>query len=162
MLAEFELAVSAYKMHGYRSQPPTTPLVNGKHEPWSHLKSDLWDYRYGNTSAPTPTSLPHPTDRAEVGVLGDVARHGLVAGRGRHDQQQGVARLLAHGAVAVDEGHQQGENQQVGRALLDGRGPEQHLQYHGLPGHGHTHLGGSGSGGGGGGGWGGDAIWLTQ
>ena len=73
-----------------------------------------------------------------------MVRYRLVAGGGGHDEQQGVACLLSHGAVPVDEGHQQGEDEQVGRALLDGCCPEQHLQDHRLPSHGHTHLGGGG------------------
>lgn len=67
------------------------------------------------------------THRAEVGVLGDVAGHGLVAGRRRHDQQQGVSGLLSDGSVPVDERHKQGEDEEVGGALLGWRCPEQHL-----------------------------------
>lgn len=80
------------------------------------------------------------THRAEVRVLGDVTRHRLVAGRGRHDQEQRVTSLLPDGAVSMNEWHEQGEDQQVCGALLSWRRPEQHLQDHGLLGHGHTHL----------------------
>lgn len=67
------------------------------------------------------------THRAEVGVLSDVVRHGLVTGRGGHDQQQRVPGLLPDGSVPVDERHQEGEDQQVGGALLGRCGSEQHL-----------------------------------
>lgn len=58
------------------------------------------------------------THWAEVGVLSDVACHGLMAGRGCHDQQQCVSGLLADGSVTVDEWHEEGEDQQIGGALL--------------------------------------------
>ena len=63
-----------------------------------------------------------------------------MAGRGRHDQQQRVPGLLSDGSVPVDERHEEGEDQQVGGALLSRRRPEQHLQNHRLPCHGHTDL----------------------
>lgn len=80
------------------------------------------------------------THRAEVRVLGDVTRHRLVAGGGRHDQEQRVSGLLPDGAVSVNEWHKQGKDQQVRGTLLGRRRPEQHLQDHRLPGHGHAHL----------------------
>lgn len=80
------------------------------------------------------------THWAEVRVLSDVMRHSLVAGRGSHDQQQCVSRLLSNGSISMNEGHEQGEDQQIGGALLSRRRPEQHLQNYRLPGHGHAHL----------------------
>lgn len=80
------------------------------------------------------------THRAEVGVLRDVTRHSLVAGRGRHDQQQCISGLLSDGAVPMDERYEQREDQQVGGALLGRRRSEQHLEDHGLPRHGHADL----------------------
>lgn len=67
------------------------------------------------------------THRAEVGVLSDVACHSLVAGRGRHDQQQCVSGLLSDGSIPMNEWYEQGEDQQIGGALLGRRRPEQHL-----------------------------------
>lgn len=58
------------------------------------------------------------TYRAEVRVLGDVTCCGFVAGRGRHHQQQCVSGLLPDGAVPVDEWDEEGEDEQVGGALL--------------------------------------------
>lgn len=80
------------------------------------------------------------THRAEVRVLSDVTCHRLMAGRGRHDQKQGVSSLLPDGAVSMNKWHKQGKDQQVCGALLSWRRPEQHLQNHGLLGHGHTNL----------------------
>lgn len=67
------------------------------------------------------------THWAEVGFLSDVTCHSLVAGRGRHDQQQRVSRLLSDGSVPVYEWHEEGEDQQIGGALLGRCRLEQHL-----------------------------------
>lgn len=80
------------------------------------------------------------THRAEIRVLSDVTCHRLLAGRGRHDQKQGVSGLLSDGAVPMNEWHEQGKDQQVCGALLSRRRPEQHLQNYGLLGHGNTNL----------------------
>ena len=67
------------------------------------------------------------TDRTEEGVLCDVLGHSLVLSRQRHDEQQGVPGLLAHRALPVDEGDEQGEDEEVGGALVLA-GVEEHLQ----------------------------------
>ena len=58
------------------------------------------------------------THRAEIGVLGDVPGHHLVFGRQGHDEEEGFPGLLAHLALAVDEGDEQGEDEEIGGALV--------------------------------------------
>lgn len=67
------------------------------------------------------------TDRTEVGILRDVFGHALVLSRQRHDEQQGVSGLLAHRALPVDEGDEQGEDEEVGGSLVLA-GVEEQLQ----------------------------------
>ncbi|KAG7220337.1 hypothetical protein INR49_010173, partial [Caranx melampygus] len=84
------------------------------------LKDHWCGGRPTKTSSIVPDVIDNSgiTHRAEVGVLSDVAGHGLVAGRGRHDQQQGVSGLLSNGSIPVDERHKEGEDEEVGGALL--------------------------------------------
>lgn len=80
------------------------------------------------------------TYRTEVGVLSDVAGHGVVAGRGSHDQKQGITSLLSQSSISMDKWYQQREDQQVCGTLLYCTTPEQKLQHSRLPRHGHTNL----------------------
>lgn len=58
------------------------------------------------------------TYRTKVGVLHDVMRHHAVLGRERHDEKQSVPGLLAHSALSVNKGNQEGEDEEVGRPLV--------------------------------------------
>lgn len=68
------------------------------------------------------------TDRTEECILCDVFGHPLVLSRQRHDEQQCISGLLAHCALPVDEGDEQGEDEEVGGSLILA-GVEKQLQY---------------------------------
>lgn len=66
----------------------------------------------------TNSNSSFETDRTEVGVLCDVFGHSLILSRQRHNEQQGIPGLLAHCALSVDEGDEQGEDEEVCGSLI--------------------------------------------